>query len=221
MYGVFTSEHFQRLLAPQSLSVLLTTTVIVALLAILIRLRATYGADLACTKTLQIYESGWATRTAKWATWMGNSLTVVLLCIGVTGIAAFCGQGVLAVLTPFTLLALPLNAAVKNLVDRQRPGEEEAKIHPGPRWGFSYPSGHSMGSAAFYGFLAFVCWILVPGLPLRVTLSLLFAILPALVGVSRVYLGAHWASDVVGGWAGGLLVAAPLALLYNAAISAE
>ena len=115
-------------------------------------------------------------------------------------------------------LALPINAIVKNIVDRHRPGEAEAKIHPGPRWGFSYPSGHSMGAAAFYGFLAFLCWILIPELPLRIALTSMFALLPILVGLSRVYLGAHWASDVVGGWAGGLFVATPLALLYSGAV---
>lgn len=215
MYGLFNSDHFARLLKPQSLAVLLTTTLIVAILAILIRLRATYDIDLAATKALQRFENPWATRVAKWATWMGNSLTVILLCLGVAAICAYGKQGEVAVLAPFSLLALPINAIVKNLVDRKRPGEEEAKIHPGPRWGFSYPSGHSMGSAAFYGFLAFLCWILVPEFPLRVTLTAAFAFLPLLVGVSRVYLGAHWLSDVVGGWAGGLFVAVPLALLYN------
>ncbi len=216
MRGIFNSDHLARLLKPQSLAVLLTTTAIVTILAILIRLRATYNTDLLATKSLQNFEHPWATRLARWATWMGNSLTIILLCVGVTGIAAFSGEGTAAVLAPLTLVALPLNALVKNIVDRKRPGEEEARIHPGPRWGFSYPSGHSMGSAAFYGFLAFLCWILVPGLPLRVTLGLAFALLPIFVGISRVYLGAHWASDVVGGWAGGLFVTTPLALLYSA-----
>ena len=212
--GVLTHERLQRLLYPQSLAFLLTTTLVVTLLAVLIRLRVTYRADLAVTKALQDYEHPWATRAANGATWMGNSLTVVLLCAGFEIVAFLTGEGVAFVLAPLTLLALPLNAAVKNCVDRARPGEEEAKIHPGPRWGFSYPSGHSMGSAAFYGFLAFLLWVLVPAMPLRVTLAALFAGLPVLVGLSRVYLGAHWASDVVGGWAGGLFVAVPLALIY-------
>jgi undecaprenyl-diphosphatase len=215
VFGVFNSEHFKRLLYPQSLAVLLTTTVIVTLLAILIRLKETYALDLAATKGLQTYESPWATRLATWATWMGNSLTIILLCVGVVIIALIGQQGTLVVLAPFTLLSLGINVIVKNMVDRKRPGETEAKIHPGPRWGFSYPSGHSMGAAAFYGFLAFVCWFLVPGLPLRVLLVSLFALLPLLVGLSRVYLGAHWLSDVLGGWAGGLFVAVPLALLYQ------
>ena len=216
LYGVFSHDRLQRLLKPESLAVLLTTTVLVTLLAVLIRLRVTYRTDLAVTQGLQTFERPWATRLARWATWMGNSLTVVLLCVGVVGIALVCGEGAVAVLAPFTLLALPINAAVKNLVDRQRPGEKEARVHPGPRWGFSYPSGHSMGSAAFYGFLAYLLYILVPTMPLRLVLSVAFACLPVLVGLSRVYLGAHWASDVVGGWAGGLFVAVPLALIYPA-----
>lgn len=214
MYGVFTHERLQRLLQAQSLAVLATTAVIVALLAILIRVRATYDTDLAATQALQRFERPWATRLAKWATWMGNSLTVILLCLGVVAIAALSGEGGAALLAPFTLLALPINAMVKNCVDRKRPGEEEAKIHPGPRWGFSYPSGHSMGAAAFYGFLAFLFWVLTPSPPLRIALASLFAVLPVLVGLSRIYLGAHWLSDVVAGWAGGLFVAVPLALLY-------
>lgn len=215
MYGVFSSDRLQRLLYPQSLAVLLTTTTVVTLFATLIRIRATYDLDLACTKGLQNFESRVATRLAFWATWMGNSLTVILLCVGVVAISLVAGEGSLVILAPFTLAALPINALVKNLVDRKRPGEEEAKIHPGPRWGFSYPSGHSMGSAAFYGFLAFVCWFLVPTFPWRVTLVVFFGLLPVCVGVSRIYLGAHWLSDVVAGWAGGLFVAVPLALLYR------
>ena len=214
MYGIFSHERLQRLLVPQSLAVLLTTTVVVTLLAVLIRLRVTYNTDLAVTVGLQRFEHRGVTRLARWATWMGNSLTVSLLCSGVVVIAFFSGEAAAAVLAPFTLLALPINAVVKNCVDRARPGEEEAKIHPGPRWGFSYPSGHSMGSAAFYGFLAFLLWILIPSPPVRLAFSSFFVFLPILVGLSRVYLGAHWASDVVGGWAGGLFVAVPLALLY-------
>lgn len=214
MYGVFSPDRLQRLLKPESLAVLLTTTVIVTLLAILTRVRVTYGLDLAATQGLQRFEAPWATRVAKWATWMGNSLTVILLCAGLVLIAVLSGLGTVAVLAPFTLLSLPINAIVKNVVDRKRPGEDEAKVHPGPRWGFSYPSGHSMGSAAFYGFLAFLLWILIPSLPLRIVLVSAFAAMPILTGVSRIYLGAHWLSDVVAGWAGGLFVAVPLALLY-------
>jgi len=78
---------------------------------------------------------------------------------------------------------------------------------------FSFPSGHATTSAAVCCTLAYVLWR--EGLMNRWT-ALAFAILaPLLVGVSRVYLNVHWATDVLGGWSIGLAVAALCAMLYN------
>jgi undecaprenyl-diphosphatase len=64
----------------------------------------------------------------------------------------------------------------------------------------SFPSGHALASAAVLGVLALV---LIPRRPCRVPRILLVAIAAAaaaMIGLSRLYLGVHWASDVVGGW---------------------
>jgi undecaprenyl-diphosphatase len=68
----------------------------------------------------------------------------------------------------------------------------------------SYPSGHAMGSAIGYGML---CYALLrqTRFPLRRTvIAVFFAVLVAGIGFSRIYLRAHWFSDVIGGWALGL-----------------
>ena len=81
--------------------------------------------------------------------------------------------------------------------------------------GFSFPSEHSAGSIFVYYYL----WIILASSRparnrdtfntiLRRSCSALLAVLPGLVGYSRIYLGVHWPSDVLGGWAVGLFVLA-------------
>lgn len=60
---------------------------------------------------------------------------------------------------------------------------------------FSFPSGHTVGATAAYGALAILAGGAAAGL-----VAICFALLAFLVGVSRVYLGAHYPSDVVAGW---------------------
>lgn len=77
----------------------------------------------------------------------------------------------------------------------------------------SFPSGHGTMAAAVCGTLAYLLWRegFVRG---RVALTVA-AMIPLLVGISRVYLNVHWASDVLGGWLAGLLVAAVAATSYD------
>jgi membrane-associated phospholipid phosphatase len=69
---------------------------------------------------------------------------------------------------------------------------------------YSFPSGHAMVSAAFYLYLAYLTWRLVHGWKRTVLISLL-VLLVVLIGVSRIYLQAHYFSDVVAGYLAGFL----------------
>ncbi len=106
----------------------------------------------------------------------------------------------------FTVLAAQLTSELlKEVYGRARP---DLVSHGCYVYSGSFPSGHSMLSAATYLTLA----VLVSSLePRRRTKMLVFAIavLTMLaVGVSRVYLGVHWPTDVLGGWCGGVAWAA-------------
>lgn len=93
------------------------------------------------------------------------------------------------------LVAL-LNLILKNIVQRPRPTEYRLIDETG----YSFPSGHSMASAAFYGFLIYLIYKKVKNKKLKITLMIALSILILLIGISRIYLGVHYTSDVLAGF---------------------
>jgi undecaprenyl-diphosphatase len=88
------------------------------------------------------------------------------------------------------------NTIIKVAVHRARPVDD---LYAG--WSnFSFPSGHSTENAVLYGFLAFLVCRRMPSAR-RIPVAFAAAVLIILIGFSRVYLGAHWFSDVAGGLA--------------------
>lgn len=105
--------------------------------------------------------------------------------------------------------ASALNTAIKVALHRTRPTE---LLYTG--WGaFSFPSGHSTVNLVLYGFLAFLIGReLRPALRLPAAMTALS--LALLIAFSRLYLGAHWFSDVIGGLAFGTAWLTILAFFY-------
>jgi len=93
-----------------------------------------------------------------------------------------------------------LNRLVKYLVARPRPTMEHVRVS-GEWANESFPSGHVTFYVCFFGFLFFVAFALLPrGSWLRRVACGLAALPVLLVGLSRVYLGAHWPSDTLGAY---------------------
>ncbi|MDG4833469.1 phosphatase PAP2 family protein [Solwaraspora sp. WMMD1047] len=126
-------------------------------------------------------------------------LTVVL--VAATGYLLIRRQPRLAVYVVISSLgALILDPVVKLLVERIRPEVADPVVTaPGP----SFPSGHALGSLVSYGVLLLVFLPAVPPRRRRLV-GAGVATLVALIGLTRVALGVHYVSDVVGGWALGV-----------------
>lgn len=94
------------------------------------------------------------------------------------------------------VLALALNQVLKAIVQRPRPdGFRLAEAS-----GFSFPSGHSMVAMAFFGLLIWFVWRYEKDNIRRVLLVIALCAIIAMIGISRVYLGVHYASDVLAGF---------------------
>lgn len=88
------------------------------------------------------------------------------------------------------------NQLLKRIVERPRP--EGFRIVD--ELGFSFPSGHSMVSMAFYGFFIYLIYKKVKNKYIKWISISLITILILLIGISRIYLGVHYASDVIAGF---------------------
>ena len=99
------------------------------------------------------------------------------------------------------LLATVSNMVLKRFVDRARPGIE----HLVSVETLSYPSGHAMSSMAFYGFLIYLSYNLKIKKIHKAPILISLAIIILSIGLSRIYLGAHYPSDNVGGYIAGAI----------------
>ncbi len=140
--------------------------------------------------------------------WVYIPLTIILaLALGVVR------AGWESLLVLFTAGARASNSVLKEFVERPRPSEELVEVSETAH-NFSFPSGHTVGTAALFAVLFFVLPAVVHWRPLRWLLqaACLAAIISA--GPARVYVGVHWPSDVIAGYVLALLVVGPPLIAY-------
>lgn len=90
-----------------------------------------------------------------------------------------------------------LNQLLKYIIQRPRPEGYRLIAESG----YSFPSGHSMVSMAFYGLIIYLIWKMVKNKKIKYISCGVLGLLIPMIGFSRIYLGVHYASDVIGGFA--------------------
>ena len=112
------------------------------------------------------------------------------------------------------LLGFGVSPILKALVDRPRPTADLVSV-----WryfdGLGFPSGHALNAVLLFGLLFYLAPLLVPWRGAVSIIRTLLVALIGLMGVSRVYLGAHWPSDVLGGFLYGAIVLAALVSFHG------
>lgn len=138
------------------------------------------------------------TTIMKTITKLSDTTYIILIAIILTLLFLFkYKQKSVAKIIPCNLIFITLlNQTLKTIFQRERPfGYHLIEIS-----GFSFPSGHAMVSMAFYGLLIYVMYHLIKNKTLRNTLIIINILIILLIGISRVYLGVHYISDIIVGY---------------------
>ncbi len=138
--------------------------------------------------------SNFATPIAKFITNFGGAMFLILLTIL---LFIFIKNKKIGLSISINLFVITiLNQILKYILQRPRPTEfriiEET--------GYSFPSGHSMVSMAFYGYIIYLIYRYVKNKYVKWSSIVFLSVLICSIGVSRIYLGVHYTSDVLGGF---------------------
>lgn len=134
------------------------------------------------------------TPLVKMVTWFGSATCLILLTV-ILFIFVKNKKACLLIGTNLVIITI-LNQTLKTLLQRPRP----TGFRIINETGYSFPSGHSMISMAFYGFLIYLIYKNIKNKYLKFTLIIILFILIISIGLSRIYLGVHYTSDVLAGF---------------------
>ncbi|MDO8611388.1 MAG: phosphatase PAP2 family protein [Dehalococcoidia bacterium] len=167
-----------------------------------------FPADLWLVRRFQEVDSSAFAEALNWAAEMVNGWEMIAVVAAGTILLLLARQWLEALLLLVTPAAGLLNAAVKEIVGRPRPGHELVPFTT-RTYDSAFPSGHADSAIVIYGLLFYFITVFVsqPALRLLGQAACLWVIL--FTGMQRVYVGVHWPSDVLGGYyLGGLIIAA-------------
>lgn len=166
--------------------------------------------DTVIREFIYSFQSDKLTFLLTYITYIGNWQTISILCLmfllyKLTRISF----GI--PLTISAIISTILQKTLKGFFVRQRP---DLYLHLIQQGGYSFPSGHALTSLVFYGMIIFLCQQNVKNKTITNTVTVLLSFLIFLIGFSRIYLGVHYPTDVLGGWTIGICLLIILAYAF-------
>lgn len=134
----------------------------------------------------------------KVVTYLGSSYTYIILLI--IALIFIKNKDIPLLMIVNVVSSALLMSFLKNIIQRPRPDYKLITEN-----GFSFPSGHSLNAVVFYGLLIYLIHSKVKSKKIKISLEIIFTIIILLIGLSRIYLGVHYASDVLAGFAFGFI----------------
>ncbi len=201
--------------------------IIFILLTYLVSTGAEMAFDTVIREWFYSVRTPWLTEVVKGITFMGNTKTIIVLCLVFLVVPLVRGKSGLSISgrigLPVAAAAIAgsgINKIMKHVMLRPRP---DVSLHLIEQGGWSFPSGHSISSLLMYGLLAWLILHYAKGsndaatdnLPnsagsnrrmLTDAVAVILTVLWIGVGLSRIYLGVHYPTDVLGGWTLGMVV---------------
>jgi membrane-associated phospholipid phosphatase len=179
---------------------LVVATAAFAVLVVLASQFSYFAIDLRVTRAVQTIHAAWFASLMWWVSLAGYAPQMFIL-VGLIAVVMFViGLRWEAVVVLIAAAGSSgLGQLIKIVVHRPRPGANLVNVIQQLN-SFSFPSGHVLTYTAFFGFLFFLVYTLLKPLITRTVLLGILGGLVSLIGLSRIYEGDHWASDVVGAY---------------------
>src|SRR5712664_3890169 len=169
--------------------------------------------DLGATRWVQQFNNAAFAALMYWVSWFGyapQNLIMPLVLAAPFAVRRLWTEALWVLGSQFSALVV---LVLKEVVHRARPSAELVGVLT-PLTDPSFPSGHVVQYTTLFGVTFFLVYVLVPRSMLRTAALILLAIPILLVGLSRLYLGQHWLSDVLGGYAVAVLLLVPYCWAY-------
>lgn len=185
-----------------------------AVLTFLVKTMPTFSIDLQITRTVQLLNFPAFTILMSAISWPGfNPQSVIIAGLIVASIYGFGLHWESVAALVAVIISTGIDVGIKDLIQRPRPASPQVNVFAAVN-GYSFPSGHVMFYVVFFGFVGFLAFSLLKPSLKRSLILVLFSSLVGLIGISRVYLGEHWPSDVLGSYLLGSLALTAIIQFY-------
>lgn len=213
--GAIVEKPWRRYRAAVFLTYLIGAVVAFIILAVLAKTIAYFTFDVTITRALQTYHAGWFDAVMNTLTWIGfgpQAWVITLILLLFLYASGLKWETIVAGVSVAGSSALGLG--LKVLIDRPRPSADLVTVINQLK-DYSFPSGHVLFYSTFFGFMLFLAYTLLKHSWWRTGLLILLFGMIALIGPSRIYVGQHWASDVIAAYLLGSVWLAISILIYR------